>query len=208
MGMPWVEIVGYAGTVLVGLSLMMANIRRLRWVNLFGAATLAVYGLLIQAWPVVTLNGFIVVVDAFYLIKLARERDVFSFFEVPSSMPFLREFLRFYRADIESFAPGFDLDRHRQSQVRLILRNMLPVGLFVCGPSASGEAEIHLDYVVPGYRDFKGARFVYSADHERLRAAGLHTFVATATVPAQRRYFRRVGFVQDLDQPWRFTRPV
>ncbi len=203
-----VEIVGYSGSVLVGLSLMMANIWRLRWVNLFGAGTLAVYGLLIAAWPVVTLNSFIVVVDIYYLAKLSRERDVFSFFEVPQNMPFLREFLRFWGADIEKFAPGFELHRCRNPHVRLILRNMLPVGLFVCGAAPNGEAEIYLDYVVPGYRDFKNARFVFSAGHERLRAAGLHTFVATARVPAQRRYLRRVGFVQDSDQPWRFTRPV
>lgn len=203
-----VEIVGYAGSVLVGLSLMMANIWRLRWVNLFGAGTLAVYGLLIVAWPVVCLNGFIVVVDVYYLIKLARERDVFSFFEVPRDMPFLREFLRFYRSDIEKFAPGFDLHRYPDPHVRLILRNMLPVGLFVCGAAQDGHAEIHLDYVVPGYRDFKNARFVYSADHQRLRKAGLHTFVATARVPAQRAYLRRVGFEQVPDQPSRFTRPV
>ena len=206
--MTWVEIVGYGGSVLVGLSLMMANIWRLRWVNLFGAGTLTVYGGLIGAWPVVTLNSFIVVVDVYYLVKLSRERDVFSFFEVPQNMPFLREFLRFYSADIEKFAPGFELHRTQTPHVRLILRNMLPVGLFVCGPAKNGEAEIYLDYVVPGYRDFKSARFVYSDDHDGLRAAGLHTFVATARVPAQRRYFRRVGFVQDSDQPWRFTRPV
>jgi hypothetical protein len=204
----WVEIVGYGGSVLVGLSLMMANIRRLRWVNLFGAGTLAIYGLLIAAWPVVILNSFIVVVDVFYLVKLARERDVFSFFAVPPDMPFLREFLGFYRADIETFSPGFDVHRYRDPHVRLIMRNMLPVGLFVCSPTANGEAEIHLDYVVPGYRDFKNARFVYSADHQRLKAAGMHTFVADARVPAQRAYLRRVGFEQDPDRPWRFTRPV
>ncbi len=206
--MTWVEIVGYGGSVLVGLSLMMANIWRLRWVNLFGAGTLAVYGGLIGAWPVVTLNSFIVVVDLYYLAKLARERDVFSFFEVPPTMPFLTEFLRFYRADIEKFEPGFELHRIQNPHVRLILRNMLPVGLFVCSPAKNGEAEIHLDYVVPGYRDFKSARFVYSAGHDRLRAAGLHTFVASARLPAQRSYLRRVGFAQDSDQPWRFTRPV
>lgn len=206
--MTWVEAVGYAGSVLVGLSLMMANIWRLRWVNLFGAGTLAVYGLLIGAWPVVTLNSFIVLVDVYYLTKLSRERDVFGFFEVPSDMPFLQQFLGFYRSDIEKFAPGFELHRLRQPQVRLILRNMLPVGLFVYSAAATGEAEIHLDYVVPGYRDFKNARFVFSADHGGLRSAGLHTFVAAARVPAQRSYLRRVGFRQDPDQPWRFTRPV
>jgi len=206
--MTWVELIGYVGSVGVAASLTMANIWRLRWVNLFGAATLAVYGLLIQAWPILALNSFIVLVDVYYLLRLSREKDVFSFFEIPPDMPFLREFLRFYGDDIEAFAPGFDLLRYREPHVRLIMRNMLPVGLFVCGAAKEGEAEIYLDYVVPGYRDFKSARFVFSAPHDRLKEAGMHTFVATAQIPAQRRYLRRVGFQQDPDQPWRFTRPV
>jgi len=206
--MSWVEIVGYAGSLGVALSLTMANIWRLRWVNLGGAATLAVYGFLIRAWPILALNGFIVLVDIYYLFRLSREKDVFSFFEIPPDMPFLRQFLRFYHDDIEAFVPGFDLTRHRDPSVQLILRNMLPVGLFVYGPGNPGEAEIYLDYVVPGYRDFKSARFVYSAPHDRLKASGLKTFVATAQVPAQRRYLRKVGFEQDPDQPWRFTKPV
>jgi hypothetical protein len=187
---------------------MMASIRRLRWVNLFGAATMAIYGVLIQAWPVLALNAFIVVVDIYYLVKMHREKDVFAFFEVPPDMPFLKEFLRFYRDDISKFAPGFDLSRCQKAHVRLILRNMLPVGLFVWGHGQQGEATVFLDYVVPGYRDFKSARFVYSAPHDRLKQLGVHTFVATAEVPAQRKYLRRVGFVQDPDSPWRFTKPV
>jgi len=206
--MTWVEAIGYLGSAGVAISLMMANIRRLRWVNLFGAGTMAIYGLLIHAWPVLALNTFIVLVDVYYLLKLHRERDVFGFFEVPAEMPFLKEFLRFYHDDISKFAPGFDLSRYPGAHVRLILRNMLPVGLFVCGHAEKGETEVYLDYVVPGYRDFKSARFVYSSPHDRLKQLGVKTFVATAEVPAQRRYLRRVGFEQDPDQPWRFTRPV
>jgi hypothetical protein len=204
----WIELIGYVGTIGVAASLMMANIRRLRWVNLFGAATMALYGVLIHAWPILALNAFIVVVDVYYLIKLHGERDVFAFFEVPPEMPFLKEFLRFYQDDISKFAPAFDLERCRKANVQLILRNMLPVGLFVWGHGDKGEADVYLDYVVPGYRDFKSARFVYSAPHDKLKQVGVHTFVATAEVPAQRRYLRRVGFRQDPGQPWRFTKKI
>ena len=53
------QIIGYTGSVLVAVSLMMSNIVRLRWINLFGAGTFAIYGLLINAYPVFALNGFI-----------------------------------------------------------------------------------------------------------------------------------------------------
>ena len=61
--MEWQEIVGYTGSVLIALSLMMKNIVRLRKVNLFGASTFAIYGLLVDASPVLVLNSFIALVD-------------------------------------------------------------------------------------------------------------------------------------------------
>lgn len=206
--MTWFEVVGYAGSALVAVSLTMRSIRRLRWFNLFGAATLAVYGTLIEAPPIVLLNGFIAAVDAYYVVSLARRRDSFSFVEVPTDSPYLRELIRFYRDDIARFFPGFDLDSCRQPHVRLVLRNMLPVGVFVCEPAAGGVARVCLDYVVPGYRDLKNARFVFAETHENLRSAGLHTFAATSTVRGHQRYLRRLGFTQDPADPARFTRPV
>jgi len=206
--MTWVELVGYAGSVLVAGSLTMNNIWRLRWINLFGASTLAVYGLLIHAMPVFALNSFITMVDVYYLVRLAQRRDAFSFFEVPPDSPFLREFLRFYHDDIACFFPSFDLRRYGRPHIRLILRNMLPVGVFVCNDSGHGIAEVCLDYVVPGYRDLRNARFAFSASHERLMAAGLHTFLASSEVATHKRYLRQIGFVEDPVRPNRFTRPV
>ena len=206
--MTWFEVVGYAGSALVAASLTMSSIWRLRWINLFGAATLALYGALIGALPIVLLNGFIASVDVYFLFNLARRRDSFSFLEVTTDSPYLREFLRFYRDDIARLFPGFDLDRCTQPQVRLILRNMLPVGVLVCEPSAGGVARVCLDYVVPGYRDLKNARFAFAAAREGMRDAGLHTWAATSEAAGHRRYLRRMGFAQDPADPARFTRPV
>jgi len=109
---------------------------------------------------------------------------------------------------VARFFPRFDLDRCRDPHVRLILRNMLPVGVFVCTDAGGGLAEVELDYVVPEYRDLRNAHFVYTSGHRELRDAGLHTFVATTDVPVHQRYLRRFGFRPDPDAPSRFTRPV
>jgi EamA domain-containing membrane protein RarD len=57
--MAWVDIIGYAGSVLIAVSITMNNIWKLRWINLFGAGTFAVYGLIVKAYPVFVLNSFI-----------------------------------------------------------------------------------------------------------------------------------------------------
>ncbi|ABV85965.1 YgjV family protein [Shewanella pealeana] len=66
------EWVGYLASVVVAISLMMSNIKKLRWWNLVGAALFVAYGLAIDAIPVALVNFFIVLIDAYYLVKLYK----------------------------------------------------------------------------------------------------------------------------------------
>lgn len=67
------EWVGYLASAVVAISLMMANIKKLRWWNLIGAALFVAYGLAIGAIPVALVNFFIVLIDIYYLVKLYKE---------------------------------------------------------------------------------------------------------------------------------------
>ncbi|MDT3322170.1 YgjV family protein [Shewanella sp. SP1S2-4] len=67
------EWVGYLASVVVAISLMMSNIKKLRWWNLIGAALFVAYGVAIGAYPVALVNFFIVLIDTYYLVKLYRE---------------------------------------------------------------------------------------------------------------------------------------
>ncbi|QLE84207.1 MULTISPECIES: YgjV family protein [Shewanella] len=67
------EWVGYLASVVVAISLMMSNIKKLRWWNLIGAALFVAYGLAIGAIPVALVNFFIVLIDIYYLVKIYQE---------------------------------------------------------------------------------------------------------------------------------------
>ncbi len=66
------EWVGYIASVLVAVSLMMTDIKKLRWWNTAGCATFSAYGFAISAYPVALLNGFIVLVNIYYLWRIYR----------------------------------------------------------------------------------------------------------------------------------------
>jgi uncharacterized membrane protein len=66
------EWVGYLASVVVAISLMMADIKKLRWWNLIGAGLFVAYGLAIDAIPVALVNFFIVIIDLYYLVKLYK----------------------------------------------------------------------------------------------------------------------------------------
>ena len=211
--MEWLEpdqaqFIGYVGSALIALSMLMNNIWRLRWINLAGASTMAIYGFAIGAVPVLGLNLFITCVDVFYLVQLDRRRDTFTTLPFPDQRyPYLRRFLEFHREDIAKYQPDFSLDALNKPRGFFILRNMLSVGLFVY--EERGETlQVHLDYVIPDYRDLRNARFAYEDQQEGFLEAGYTHYRATCKTNAHSRYLQRVGFRVSADDPSLMERPI
>src|SRR4051812_11400442 len=94
------ELVGYAGSALIAISVMMSSIVRLRAINLLGATAFAAYGFLIRAYPVAALNGFIALVNAFYLLRMLRAKEYFRLLPLKPDSEYLPYFLNFYRKEI------------------------------------------------------------------------------------------------------------
>lgn len=74
MAFSTIELLGYASSVMVALSLMMKDIVWLRVFNLIGCILFTTYGLLIDAMPVVVTNSFIACVNLYYLAKMAKSQ--------------------------------------------------------------------------------------------------------------------------------------
>ncbi|WP_418114522.1 YgjV family protein [Vibrio scophthalmi] len=69
-----VELLGYAASIMVALSLTMKDIIKLRIINFFGCALFTAYGLMIDSWPVVLTNGFIACVNVYFLVKMHQDK--------------------------------------------------------------------------------------------------------------------------------------
>lgn len=70
------ELLGYMASVFVAVSLMMRSLVKLRVINLVSAVLFTVYGLIIAAYPVAIVNGFIVLVNIYYLQQTWRTTAV------------------------------------------------------------------------------------------------------------------------------------
>ena len=194
--MNWIEILGYAASLLVAVSLMMSSLARLRALNLLGAALFAAYGWLVGAVPVLLVNGFIAVVNVVYLLRMQPGRsEAFELLTIHRrDNRYLQRFLGFHADDIRRFCPDFDLAGVADPRFVFILRDMLPVGLVVCEPGAAGDLAVRLDYVIPSYRDFRCAQYFYRAWPTVVDCPGARRFVARGGSAPHRAYLRRVGF--------------
>ena len=70
----YIEILGYMGTALVVASFLGTSMIRLRLLNFLGAGVIALYALLISAWPMVLLNTLLAVINGYHYQILLRKR--------------------------------------------------------------------------------------------------------------------------------------
>ncbi len=189
------EIVGYVGSFLVALSLSMKNIRLLRRINLIGAGTFATYGVLIGAIPVVILNGFIVLIDIYYLYKMYKTKEQFKMVPVlDKKHNYLKLFLDFYLDDILKYFPKFNRDKIDNFECFFLLRDLRPVGLLVFEETSDIEIKLHLDYAIPDYRDMKSGKYLYNTEIKYLKNKGYKEIVTESDVPQHIKYLKNLGF--------------
>lgn len=193
---------GYIGSGIIALSMTMNSILKFRWINLVGAATFATYGLLIGAYPVLILNGFILTVDIFYLIKIYTKKQLFDTLEVKSDSSYLRKFLEFYHDDIQKCYPGFSYKPEMNTISFFVLRNTLVAGLFLAHIDENNNLCVGLDYATPAYRDYKNGRFVLNLLQSEFMNKGFTKVVASGNTPMHRKYLKKLGFKEELSNMW------
>ncbi len=191
----WLEMVGYLGSVLVAISLMMRALLRLRIINTLGCVVFVVYGILIHAYPVAILNGFVACVNVYYLTRMLAQKDYFQLLETSHDSTYLRSLLNFYKDDVKEIFPEYDHEAQAGNPIWLVLRNMVPAGVFVLQREAA-QAKVLLDYVIPTYRDFRVARFIYHEKAEYFHNQGIERFVSAPGRPRHAKYLERMGFRQ------------
>jgi len=193
-----VELIGYLGSALVAISLMMKSLLRLRIINLVGALFFIIYGFLLGAYPVAFLNGLILCIDLYYLRQMWQQKDFFTFLEVSPKSEYLRAFVDFYKNGILEIIPSYNYKTEEDFLCFFVLRNMMPAGLFIAKLDGE-EAHIQLDYVIPNYRDFKVARFIFEENAAFFIQRGVHRFVSEGESAIYRTHLEKMGFVRKAD---------
>ncbi|HMM12377.1 MAG TPA: hypothetical protein PKE03_09825 [Bacteroidales bacterium] len=188
------EWLGYAASVVVAVSLALSSVVRFRIINLIGAAMFSAYGFIIGAYPVGVMNGLIVLLDLYYLVKIFGAKEVFEVLEIQSDSRYLQRFLQFHQQDIKRFFPNYHFDPLGDKVSFFVLRNMEVAGVFAGNPDGKGGLKVNIDYVIPRFRDFKNGRFVYGHLGGRLAQIGIKSITSRPSAKPHEKYLRRMGF--------------
>jgi len=186
-----VEILGYLASALVAVSLMMKAIVKLRIINLFGSIFFMIYGIIIGAYPVACVNGFVAFINIYYLFEIFTAKEYFSILEVKPDSDYLKMFLNYHLEDITKYITTFTLDQVDKCNVFFVLRNTIPAGLVCFDNRKDNSVFVKLDYVIPGYRDFKTGNFVYN---KILKERNIKKIYSSSENKMHLRYLEKMGF--------------
>ncbi len=198
----YLEWIGYIGSVIVAVSLTMTSMVKLRWLNLVGSLIFTIYGVAINAIPVALVNGFIVIINIYYLLKMYTTKDFFTVQRLKPDNEYLRNFVDFYKEEIPKDFPHFQYQTDADSMTLLVLRNMQIAAVFIGKQTEVGVLEIELDFATPQYRDFKTGNYLFNKNKHLFEEAGITQLLVKPFSSSQMRYYPKVGFVPQKDGEW------
>jgi hypothetical protein len=124
-------------------------------------------------------------------------KEYFKILAVRPESDYLRYFLNFYDHEIKRFLPDFSYHPSETQITFFILRDMVPAGLFIAEPRDRDALMITMDFVIPGYRDFKIGKFLFSEKAEVFKKKGVRKIYSEPGSPKHETYLRSMGFVPE-----------
>lgn len=195
------EILSLIASILTAISLTVKSLYKMRWLNLFGCIGFTIYGVLIKAWPLAIVNGYIAIIDALGIIKLKNsDKSTFYFGELGDiGEKYFEQFYQFYEDDIRSFFPDVSYNDLELAKTYVLFRDMIPVGIFSIKQNDK-VAQVLMDYVVPKYRDGQFGFTMYVKKVYVFRDLGINKFEAFTRVQAHADYLKKMGFTVVKDE--------
>lgn len=184
-----IELIGYLGSILVLISMLMSSVIKLRLINTIGSVIFTFYAFAIQTYPTAILNVILIMVNIYNLVKLLKSTKQYDMVEIKPEDSFAGYFLEHYKNDIAVYFPEFKNDPELYDVANIVCCNADPAGILL-GKKNGEEIEISLDYTTPMYRDCSVGKFLY----EKLKEQGIKKLVYKSADKKHEEYLEKMGF--------------
>ncbi len=188
------ELIGYAGSLLVIVSMLMTSVVKLRIINTIGSVIFCGYALAIHSYPTAAMQVCLIIINIVNLYKLNNTKKQYSAVNVSSTDGFLYYFLCANEKDIKKYFPDFSA-AEKDDTIFMITCGQIPAGVFIAKDNGDGSFNVRLDYTTPAYRDCSAGKFIYN----HLKLIGIRKVLAETKIPAHEKYLHKMGFSQDRD---------
>lgn len=188
------ELIGYTGSLLVIVSMLMTSVVKLRIINTIGSVIFCGYALAIHSYPTAAMQVCLIIINIINLYKLNNTKKEYSSVEAKADDAFLSHFLSANNEDIKKFFPDFSVPA-AGDKIFLITCEQVPAGVFIAEADGQNSLSVKLDYTTPAYRDCSAGKFLYA----HLQTLGIKKITAETKIPAHEKYLHKMGFSQNGD---------
>ncbi len=188
------ELIGYLGSLLVIVSMLMTSVVKLRVINTIGSVIFCAYALAIHSYPTAAMQVCLIIINIINLHKLNNTKKEYAAVTTKADDGFLAHFLFTNAGDIKKFFPDFSSPA-ASDKIFLITCEQVPAGVFIARDNGQGCLSVKLDYTTPAYRDCSAGKFLYA----HLKKLGIKKITAETKIPAHEKYLSKMGFLPDRD---------
>lgn len=185
------DIIGYAGSLLVVISMLMTSVMKLRIINIAGSVLAVIYSIAIGAYPTLVMNVALIIINLINLYKLRNNSSEFRLVKAPGSDVVLGDLIAKYKDDIQKYFPGYR-DLTAEDTAFIVFNEDIPVGI-TAGRINNSCLDLYFDYSTPAYRDCSVGNYVY----KHLHAFGLSKAQIAEPSKDHLAYLNKVGFYAD-----------
>ena len=188
------EIIGYVGSFLVVVSMLMSSIVKLRVINTVGSVISGIYAVICGAYPLAFMNLCLIIINVYNLLKLLKTPKSYELIESSPGESLVKYFLEHYKKDIGTFFPGFDQAASEKcDEAFVVCREGSPVGVML-GTRKGGSLDVVLDYTTPAYRDCSVGSYLYPS----LAGHGISSLhFSQKLAEGHRSYLQKMGYRQE-----------
>ncbi len=189
-----IEMVGYLGSILVVVSMLMSSVIKLRVINMAGSGIFAVYALIIHSYPTALMNFCLVAINIYNLAKLSKKDQAYDLVDARNEGRLLDYILGYYRSDIQKYFPGFAGNSSGLDRAYVVCCHGNPAGILLGNTDGEGAMDVVVDYSMPVYRDCSVGAYLYA----KLPAEGIHTLrYSEEETETHKSYLAKMGFAKE-----------
>ncbi|MBR5408061.1 MAG: YgjV family protein [Lachnospiraceae bacterium] len=190
-----IEMIGYIGSALVLVSMLMTSVVRLRIINLTGSIIFAGYAIAIRSYPTAIMNICLAGINIFHLVRIFREERIYTLIKTDVKDGYFAYLLNKSDEDIRHWFPEYSLKDIHPDIAYLVCCESNPACLFLGKELNDGAVEALLDYATPAYRDTSVGRYLY----ESMAKEGYGSIIFKQKAEGHIPYLNKMGYRLNAD---------
>ncbi len=191
-----IELIGYLGSFLVVVSMLMTSIKKLRIVNTIGSVIFTTYALIIHSYPTAFMNFCLVAINVYKLYRIKKDSPHYHVYESNGKDASLHYLTDYYKEDILHFFPDTDLEALKDCNfIYMVVCDTAPAGFLIGNRIQADTIDVIVDYSTPKYRDTSVGSYLY----QELAKNGIRKLQFCVSSVDHENYMKKMGFTQTVD---------